>query len=133
VCSATDTHWAGIARAIGAPALAQDPRFATRAARLQDREAVDARIGDFTRNRPVDELLALIGAAEVPVGPVLRPEAVPDDPVLRASGSVEAYGPAAVVRVPIRVQAIDGGPRPGTPRAPQAVPDAGTMSAPMQF
>jgi crotonobetainyl-CoA:carnitine CoA-transferase CaiB-like acyl-CoA transferase len=130
VCSATDAHWAGIAKAIGSPELAHDARYATRAARLGNREAVDACIADFTRTRPVDELLQLIGAAEVPVGPVVPTTAVAEDPVLRASGSVEGRGAGAVARAPLRIRAIEPGPEAGTRRVAAMPPGARTTSPP---
>jgi crotonobetainyl-CoA:carnitine CoA-transferase CaiB-like acyl-CoA transferase len=57
-------------RAIGRPELNQDPRFATGAARLENREAVEAIVAAFIAERTLAEALAFFEAAEVTVGQV---------------------------------------------------------------
>jgi formyl-CoA transferase len=56
--------------AIGHPELNDDPRFRTNAARLANREAVEALVGAFIAERSQAEALAFFEAAEVTVGPV---------------------------------------------------------------
>jgi crotonobetainyl-CoA:carnitine CoA-transferase CaiB-like acyl-CoA transferase len=57
-------------RAIGRPELNQDPRFATGAARLENREAVEAIVAAFIAERTLAEALTFFEAAEVTVGQV---------------------------------------------------------------
>jgi formyl-CoA transferase len=56
--------------AIGHPEVNDDPRFRTNAARLANREAVEAIVGAFIAERSQAEALAFFEAAEVTVGPV---------------------------------------------------------------
>jgi formyl-CoA transferase len=57
-------------RALGRPELGADPRFRSNAARLRNRDAVEALVGDFIAARTQAEALAFFDAAEVTVGPV---------------------------------------------------------------
>jgi crotonobetainyl-CoA:carnitine CoA-transferase CaiB-like acyl-CoA transferase len=57
---------------IGHPELVRDPRFKDNAARIANIEALDRLIGDFVRQRTLDENLAHFGAHEVTVGPILN-------------------------------------------------------------
>jgi crotonobetainyl-CoA:carnitine CoA-transferase CaiB-like acyl-CoA transferase len=57
-------------RALGRPELCDDPRFRSNAARLQNRGAVEALVGEFIAARSQAEALAFFDAAEVTVGPV---------------------------------------------------------------
>ncbi|WP_029352175.1 CoA transferase [Bosea sp. 117] len=55
---------------IGQPELKTDPRFVDNAARVANRDALDAIIGAFIAGRSQEENLALFEAAGVTVGPV---------------------------------------------------------------
>ena len=55
---------------IGRPELKTDPRFADNTARVANRDALDAIIGDFVAQRTTAGNLALFEAAGVTVGPV---------------------------------------------------------------
>ncbi len=57
-------------RAIGGAELADDPRFATNALRLANRDAIEAIVKSFIAARSQDEALAFFEAAEVTVGQV---------------------------------------------------------------
>jgi crotonobetainyl-CoA:carnitine CoA-transferase CaiB-like acyl-CoA transferase len=56
--------------AIGHPELKTDPRYATNDARVTNRDALDAIIGHFIRDRTQEENLAIFEQAGVTVGPV---------------------------------------------------------------
>ena len=60
-----------ILKAVGAPELVDDPRFANNAARLANIDALDERIGAFVRQHTLEDNLAHFGALAVTVGPVL--------------------------------------------------------------
>ncbi len=88
VCS--DGHWMvmsgstqrmaqRILRAVGAPELLDDPRFADNAARLANIDELDRVIGDFVRQHTLEENLAHFGALDVTVGPVLSVDQLMQD------------------------------------------------------
>lgn len=64
----------GVARrifaAVGRAEMADDPRFATNAARVANRAEVDAVLGAWFAARPADQALAAMRAAGATVGPV---------------------------------------------------------------
>lgn len=55
---------------VGGEALAQDPRFATNAARLEHVDELDDLIGEWARARPWREAIATLTAAGAAAGPV---------------------------------------------------------------
>ena len=69
-----------ILKAIGAPELIKDARFASNSARLANVDALDQRIGDFVGQRTLEENLAHFGALECTVGPVLSVDQLLQDP-----------------------------------------------------
>jgi crotonobetainyl-CoA:carnitine CoA-transferase CaiB-like acyl-CoA transferase len=71
---------ARILRAVGAPELVDDPRFANNAARLANIDALDERIGSFVLQYTLPENLAHFGALGVTVGPVLNVDELMRDP-----------------------------------------------------
>ena len=68
-----------ILRAVGAPELVDDPRFADNAARLDNIDELDRVIGDFVGKHTLEENLAHFGALDVTVGPVLGVDALMRD------------------------------------------------------
>jgi crotonobetainyl-CoA:carnitine CoA-transferase CaiB-like acyl-CoA transferase len=71
--------FAGFCSMIGAPELADDPRFADGPSRIEHRDALDAAVGEAFRARPTAEWVDLL-AEVVPCGPVLRIDEVFSDP-----------------------------------------------------
>ena len=67
-------------RALGRPELNADPRFRSNAARLRNRAAVEALVGEFIAARTQAEALAFFDAAEVTVGPVCDEADLAEDP-----------------------------------------------------
>lgn len=63
-----DAEWQAMARAMGEPAWATDPGFATNAGRLANQDELDARIADWTSIRQDYALMELLQAAGVPAG-----------------------------------------------------------------
>ena len=72
-----------ILQAIGAPELVRDERFANNSARLANIDELDRRIGDFVKQRTLEENLAHFGALGVTVGPVLSVDKLMQDPHVR--------------------------------------------------
>jgi crotonobetainyl-CoA:carnitine CoA-transferase CaiB-like acyl-CoA transferase len=62
----SDLIFARLMKAIGRPELAADPAYATNGLRCQNREALDAAIGAWTRTLPAKDAEAILEAAEVP-------------------------------------------------------------------
>ena len=69
-----------ILKAVGAPELVTDPRFADNAARLANVEELDRVIGRFIGQHTLADNLAHFGALDVTVGPVLSVDQLMTDP-----------------------------------------------------
>ncbi|MCC6959834.1 MAG: CoA transferase [Dehalococcoidia bacterium] len=100
----TDAQWQAFGKAIGSPAWANDPRFATNAGRLEHHDELDGLIGAYTATQDDYELMHRLQAAGVPAAPVLEASRMFDEPHLRArdffksqtqpaSGTYEYVGP----------------------------------------
>lgn len=59
-----------VAHAIGRADLIEDPRFETNGDRVENAEALDAIIEEWTSERPTDEAIETMSAADAIVGPV---------------------------------------------------------------
>jgi CoA:oxalate CoA-transferase len=70
VCAANDSLFATLARALGRPGLADDPRFATNTLRHQAREELKAEIESVLRTAPAEHWLGELDLAGVPCGPI---------------------------------------------------------------
>jgi CoA:oxalate CoA-transferase len=113
ICAPTDTFANGLFRAMGRAELANDPRFATRDARVKHATALDALISEWTRERDIPQLIEELSAHGVPSAEVRGPrEAVRDPRVLARrecvplehpvhGATAEVYG----MGVPIRFSA----------------------------
>ncbi len=73
---------------LGAPALAEEARFASNADRVAHRDALDTALSALTRGWQRDALLTACDAANVPAGPINRVDQALDDPQLAARGMV---------------------------------------------
>jgi formyl-CoA transferase len=62
--------WAGLLQVLDDPAIADDPRFASGAARYENRLALDELLDARFGTRPRDEWIARLDAVGVPCGPV---------------------------------------------------------------
>ena len=100
-----DAQFARFCQAAGEPALAEDPRFATNRARVENREAIEVEVNRLTRTRTRAEWTALLDPLGVPVGPIntipeafAEPQAeargarVSQRHALSATGTVETIG-----------------------------------------
>ncbi|MBV9969525.1 MAG: formyl-CoA transferase [Xanthobacteraceae bacterium] len=76
--------WRQLTEVIGRPELAGDARFATPNARWEHREALDAIVEEWTRQRGKHEVMRLMGEAGVPCGACLDTGEVLADPHLKA-------------------------------------------------
>ena len=74
-----DTVFGRLARVMGRPELAEDPRYATHTARGERQEELDALIAAWTGDRAADDVLALMNDNGIPAGRIYRaPEMLED-------------------------------------------------------
>jgi crotonobetainyl-CoA:carnitine CoA-transferase CaiB-like acyl-CoA transferase len=112
--------WHPFCEAIGQPALADDPRFATREARLERRTELTALLESVFRQATVGEWMARLEARDVLCVPVNGYADLPADPAVRASGMLidENHPRAGRIRTlapPIRFSETPGSIRTPSP------------------
>jgi formyl-CoA transferase/CoA:oxalate CoA-transferase len=115
-----DRLWAPFCEAIERPALAGDPRFATRADRLRQRAELTTLLAGIFRGRTVADWMARLEAYDVLCAPVNRYADLPHDPQVIATGLiVEQEHPRAgrfrTLDTPIRLDRTPGGIRTPAP------------------
>ena len=119
IAAGSDALFARLARALGAPALAADPRFADNPSRVRHRQALVEALAALTRELKAADLLERLRAAGVPCAPILTMDAVLAEPQTRASGMLV---PAPHPRLPdyrsIGLPLLWDGARPGVRRVP---------------
>lgn len=106
--SSPEKFWAGLQRALDAPELGTDQRFATLAGRRRNhtelRAELQRRVGAMSRS----ECLARLVANDVPCGPLSSLSEVMDDPQVRELGMLVRSvpsggpGPSGHVALPLR-------------------------------
>ncbi|MCJ2085200.1 CoA transferase [Methylobacterium sp. E-005] len=82
--AANQTNWLRLLKAIGADALAEDPRFVLNRDRMANRQALAATLAPIFKAHASAEWLARLEAGGVPAGPVLDVNAMHRDPQTRA-------------------------------------------------
>ncbi len=115
---ANDSLWRTFCATAGRPELADDPRYATNADRVQRREAVLAIVADCLRRDTCAAWIARLEAAGIPCAPIQSLGQLVAHPHTAASGMVQTLadplrGALNVVSQPLR---FDGErPRPSAP------------------
>lgn len=104
VAAGTDRQFARLARSVGRPEWAEDPRYRTNAARIGNRAALEEEIGEIFRREPREAWLARLRGAGVPSGPVRGPLEALRSETARALGAVVSSGGVSFVASPIRVE-----------------------------
>ena len=109
----SERQWQRFCQAIGLPALADDPRFASNGDRVQHRAELRAILRDQFGQRPAAEWQALLVDADVPVGQVRDMAQVFRDPQVLEQGMVvevdhPTVGPIRMPGLPWRLQATPG-------------------------
>lgn len=77
-----------LCEAMGDPAMADDPRYASHTARGRHQQELDEIIGAWTRRHRLADLVETLAEAGVPAGPVNSAKDVAEDPHFRARGTV---------------------------------------------
>lgn len=94
ICAPTENFARGVFVAMNRPDLAEDPRFATRDARVENVTALNALLEDFTRTLNTDQVVDLFERNGVPAAPVRSPaEAVRDPRVVQRGETVALEHP----------------------------------------
>jgi formyl-CoA transferase len=75
--------------AIGRPDLGEDPALASNDGRAQQNEMIDAAISEWTSRHSLDEVVAALERAEVPVGKIYTAADIHADPQYRSRGMIE--------------------------------------------
>ena len=100
-CS-TDAHWDAFVAAIGHPAWADDPRFATLAGRVEHADALDELVAAWTATRDRYEVMELLQRAGVPAGAVQdAADRVERDPQLAARHHFTTLASTEVGELPL--------------------------------
>ena len=115
-----DRLWTPFCAAIDRPSLAADPRFASRADRLDNRAELTALLAGVFRQRTVADWMARLEARDVLCAPVNRYADLPHDPqVIATRLIVEQEHPRAgrfrTLATPIRLDRTPGGIRTPAP------------------
>ena len=82
----SDTIFARLLAALGAPELARDERYRDNPSRVEHREALIEALTARTRERKTAELIDVLRAGGVPCAPILTMDAVMQEPQTLASG-----------------------------------------------
>jgi crotonobetainyl-CoA:carnitine CoA-transferase CaiB-like acyl-CoA transferase len=86
ISAPSDAAFAALCRVLGREELLADERFATAAARLRHRDAIDALVAATTPAHDARELAARLQAAGVPAAALAHQQELHEDPHLRARG-----------------------------------------------
>ncbi len=117
----TEEHWRNLCRAMGRDELAEDARFATNAARMENVDATDAVVADWTRTLAKMEVFAATSRYRIPCAPVRTVAEVTNDPHMHERGMLHRIehpdlGPVVVPSSPIRLHGAAQPPMQPSPR-----------------
>jgi len=116
IAVADDEAWERFRAAIGHPAWCDEPRFADRAERVANAEALDAHVAAWTRDRDAEEVMRTLQAAGVAAGVVRTIAELAEDAHLAARGffeTVEHVTRGAVVATGVPLGLTETPPRTG--------------------
>jgi crotonobetainyl-CoA:carnitine CoA-transferase CaiB-like acyl-CoA transferase len=104
--SSLEKFWHELLAAMEAPQLNQDPRFATRQARINNHEALSAALDAEFAREPTQYWVERLGRHDVPFAPVNRMDEVVEDPQVQHQGLIvpvlSPHGGARAVRPPLQ-------------------------------
>ena len=129
ICLATHVMRDRFLAALGIPELLLDPRFVDDVATGRHKQEFDDALIPHLMERTVEEVVAVAQMASAPVGPVLAPTQLADDPHLNARGFWRTIERAKLPRGPYQVSGLESEVRPA-PRIGElrSVPDANPSS-----
>jgi len=111
--AANQSNWQRLLDALGEPGLADDPRFALNAGRMENRAELVAALEPLFLKRTTDEWLAIFERVGVPAGPVLSITQMHEDPHVRARDMVveldhPGAGPTKAIGLPVKFSQTPG-------------------------
>jgi crotonobetainyl-CoA:carnitine CoA-transferase CaiB-like acyl-CoA transferase len=106
--AAGQSIWVRCAEALGHPEWAEEPRFATNQARMQNRAALEAEMEAVFTTKTTEHWVGVLEAAGVPCGPVYNYGQMFADPQVKHRGLVQNASDAELgevphIRTPIRI------------------------------
>jgi crotonobetainyl-CoA:carnitine CoA-transferase CaiB-like acyl-CoA transferase len=105
IACGNDRQWRNVCVVLGVTELASDSRFATNAARIENRDALNALLDELTAKRTRADMLEAFEASGVPAGPINSVAGVFADPQVIHRGMVQTLplgdGAVATVRSPV--------------------------------
>lgn len=107
IAAAGDAIYGRLCAALDAPHLAQDPEFASGAARSKNRQRLNAEIAAITRGRPSATWIEELNKAGVPCGPINKMNEVFADPQVRHLNITRRVPHAALGEVEVVGQAFE--------------------------
>ena len=125
----SDDEWARMARVMGSPELASDPRFSDLRGRLANIRELNAIVSEWTRDKDAYEVAEALQAESVPSAPVLKAAELLENPQLAARDFFETLeredtGPLPYAGVAWKLSETPGrlgGPPPGLGRHSEEV------------
>ncbi|MGW1412233.1 CaiB/BaiF CoA transferase family protein [Streptomyces sp. NPDC002403] len=84
----TDTLFRRLTSLLGAPELADNPEYMTRAARAEHADALYATIADWAAAYTADDLTKLLSDADIPASPLMNIADIATDPHYRERGTL---------------------------------------------
>jgi crotonobetainyl-CoA:carnitine CoA-transferase CaiB-like acyl-CoA transferase len=120
VGGANQRNWMRTLEALGAPELAEDPRFRTGADRMGNLAALEDELSRRFRTKPAAHWLDLLDKAGVPCGPVYDMLQALDDPQTKAREMVvevphKTLGTVKTIGLPVKFSGTPGKVRGGAP------------------
>ena len=89
IACTSDKMWRRMAAVLGRDELGEDPRYATSARRVENRDDVEAMVTAFTLSLPRDRVVETCNAGGVPTAPVYSIADIFEDPQYRARGTLK--------------------------------------------
>jgi crotonobetainyl-CoA:carnitine CoA-transferase CaiB-like acyl-CoA transferase len=99
IAASSGRMWERFCSVIGRPEWTEKPEWRTQRGRSQDRAAINAAIGQITRQQPADYWINLFDKAGIPCGPIYTIDQVFADPQVQHLG----------MATPMRRASVDGG------------------------
>ncbi len=123
IAASGDDIYRRFCKAVRAPELAEDPRYATGRARSENRDALNAAIEAITRGNTSAHWIEALNAAGVPSGPIYKMNEVFADPQVKHLKIARTVAHKVLGEVEVIGQAIELSRTPWSVRS--ATPEAG--------
>ena len=112
----TEEQWEALQRAMGIPAWTQDAKFDSMEGRLENHDAIDQHIGEWTKDQETTALMQSLMSHGVPAGMVQRSSDLESDPQLAhrkyfRTLEHQEMGPVPYAGHQFRIKGYDNGPR----------------------